>query len=418
MTGPEVLGAARGTLGRHHRLPAALFACMLALSACARQQPSPDASAVQVLAPGRLGSGFVLNRNGDVVTAFHLIEDFAAHPDEITVLETRGKAGTRHHATQIPWVSRRLDLAVIHVDGLTQPPAPLQAGEPRKAEVVHAVGFPRLLSDPGAAPFAPAVLDGAITRVRTEAGDRLRSHDPAGAAAIRVIEHSATLGPGSSGGPLFNACGAVVGINTAGAVPNGDSGTGAEDAAAAPRSASYAIPVSALTAELDQRGFTYQVAGTSCGGSPGQPWFYLAAGAAFAAGAMVLLARLRHRKTPRSASGQGWMLSGVGRVGRAIRVFGRKADLASAKGSLTIGRDRRRCEIVIDDPTVSGHHARLRMNPQAGPNPGSFLVEDLRSTNGTFVDAKRVAPGPDKAVPLPVGATLVIGGCRVRLTRG
>jgi pSer/pThr/pTyr-binding forkhead associated (FHA) protein len=60
----------------------------------------------------------------------------------------------------------------------------------------------------------------------------------------------------------------------------------------------------------------------------------------------------------------------------------------------------------------------LRVGFDANSSGRSFSIEDLRSTNGTFVDGRRVSPGPDKAVPLPVGATLSIGGCQIRFIRG
>src|SRR5262249_51876102 len=41
--------------------------------------------------------------------------------------------------------------------------------------------------------------------------------------------------------------------------------------------------------------------------------------------------------------------------------------------------------IVIESPAVSGHHARVFRNGE------SFVVEDLASTNGTFVNGKRVS---------------------------
>ncbi len=51
--------------------------------------------------------------------------------------------------------------------------------------------------------------------------------------------------------------------------------------------------------------------------------------------------------------------------------------------SLTIGRLRDNT-VVIDNPAVSGHHARVSWD-------GShFVVEDLESTNGTYVNDKRV----------------------------
>lgn len=49
-------------------------------------------------------------------------------------------------------------------------------------------------------------------------------------------------------------------------------------------------------------------------------------------------------------------------------------------GTLTVGRAPD-CELVIDDPSVSKHHARIFWNESAG----TAAVEDLESSNGTFL---------------------------------
>jgi len=54
------------------------------------------------------------------------------------------------------------------------------------------------------------------------------------------------------------------------------------------------------------------------------------------------------------------------------------------KGRNTIGRDGTRCDIVLDDMTVSAEHARIVFEH------GQFVIYDLASLNGTFVNQQRV----------------------------
>jgi hypothetical protein len=54
------------------------------------------------------------------------------------------------------------------------------------------------------------------------------------------------------------------------------------------------------------------------------------------------------------------------------------------KGRNTIGRDPSRCEILIEDPAVSAQHACLTFQN------GRFVIHDLASLNGTFVNDQRV----------------------------
>ena len=53
------------------------------------------------------------------------------------------------------------------------------------------------------------------------------------------------------------------------------------------------------------------------------------------------------------------------------------------KGTLTIGRTPGN-DLVIDNPAVSGHHARLLLEQD------HFLVEDMNSLNGTFLNNQRI----------------------------
>jgi pSer/pThr/pTyr-binding forkhead associated (FHA) protein len=56
-----------------------------------------------------------------------------------------------------------------------------------------------------------------------------------------------------------------------------------------------------------------------------------------------------------------------------------------ARGSrVVIGRDQD-CDVVLDDPAVSGHHAAISVRKGAGA-----VIEDLGSANGTFVNGRPV----------------------------
>jgi len=63
--------------------------------------------------------------------------------------------------------------------------------------------------------------------------------------------------------------------------------------------------------------------------------------------------------------------------------------------------------LVISDDYVSSNHARLV------PNGDAWVLEDLGSTNGTFLDRERVT----QATPVPVGTPIRIGKTVLELRR-
>src|SRR6188768_2112310 len=87
--------------------------------------------------------------------------------------------------------------------------------------------------------------------------------------------------------------------------------------------------------------------------------------------------------------------------GRLFLVWGERRILLTAR-TQTIGRDPE-CAIWIDVPGVSRRHARIRLDP-AGASTAAVL-EDLNSTNGTFVDDKRVS----KPITLADGQSIRVG---------
>jgi pSer/pThr/pTyr-binding forkhead associated (FHA) protein len=53
-------------------------------------------------------------------------------------------------------------------------------------------------------------------------------------------------------------------------------------------------------------------------------------------------------------------------------------------GSNIVGRDGRKAQLVVEEPSVSGEHAKIRYEN------GVFVIYDLASTNGTYVNGHRV----------------------------
>jgi putative peptide zinc metalloprotease protein len=63
--------------------------------------------------------------------------------------------------------------------------------------------------------------------------------------------------------------------------------------------------------------------------------------------------------------------------------------------------------VVLRDPAVSRHHARIR------PAGARVVLEDAGSSYGTFVDGERI----DGPVPLRDGSTIALGDTEVRVER-
>ncbi len=74
-------------------------------------------------------------------------------------------------------------------------------------------------------------------------------------------------------------------------------------------------------------------------------------------------------------------------------------------GELILGRERGTADLVLGDPGVSRRHARVL------PEPDGIIVEDLGSSNGTYVNGRRIS-GP---VGLGTGDELQLGGTVVRV---
>ena len=161
-------------------------------------------SVVVVLALGRngattgQGSGVVVGRT-EVVTNCHVVEDAAG----IAVRQASDHTGETTWRMEASVLARNdeRDLCLLHVDQLSDPPAPAAArlGSAKTLSVgeeVYAIGAPRGLE--------LSLSRGIVSQLRGVLGKR---RGP-------LIQTDAAISPGSSGGGLFNGDGELVGITT------------------------------------------------------------------------------------------------------------------------------------------------------------------------------------------------------------
>jgi putative serine protease PepD len=196
-------------------------------------------STVQIVAEydgdvaGATGSGFVLDREGHVVTNNHVVASAAEDEGPIVVID---HAGDRHDAT-IVGRSAVYDIAVLQVEGADAlEPAALGA-----SQVLH-------VGDPVVAFGAPLGLSQTVTSGIVSALNRpVTTGDSADDSSyINAVQTDAAINPGNSGGPLVNLAGEVVGVNSAIAT------TGGATTESGNIGVGFAIPIEQVRTTVDQ----------------------------------------------------------------------------------------------------------------------------------------------------------------------
>ncbi|MFG1922468.1 S1C family serine protease [Cryptosporangium sp. NPDC048952] len=150
-----------------------------------------------------LGTGVIANANGTILTAFHVVEGARA----VTVTFADGTKSPATVADSDP----SIDIAVLVPETLPDVVVPATlGGGPAIGDDVVAIGNPLGLVD--------TTTTGVVSGLN-------RTIARAGAAPLeKLIQFDAAVNPGSSGGPLLNAQGQVIGIVVALANPT-DAGT-------------------------------------------------------------------------------------------------------------------------------------------------------------------------------------------------
>ena len=343
------------------------------------------------------GSGSVV-ANGVVLTNHHVIED----GDRIEV-------GSKHtgdtlYDARIVWKSAELDLAVLQVDGLPPlPVATLATQKSGKGKKVWAMGYPGA-SDLGRQLTSEATVTGGVISLFH------RQPWPQGSVALWIIQHDAVVNPGNSGGPLFDDCGRVVGVNTAKAVREAVEGV------------FWASRITEAIREMEREGITLQKDNATCTPSDGgvaqaQQEAEAAGQAAKKAqrntfiiglivGLLSLLAIVLALRKPRqqiirqvSRAVDGFnkisrrasfihrpavVLAGFDGAGKKLRIAVPSRGASASDGGYVVGRHGALVDQVVADANISRRHARITVEH------GQCAIEDLNSKNGTRVNGVRL----------------------------
>lgn len=383
------------------------------------------------------GSGFKVAEPGILVTNNHVID--GAKRIQVAFMED-GKA--RFIDARIAWYNSDKDLAILRTNeplpGKVLELAGIGTTELAKTESVTAIGFPAI-ADRVARELERGVLD---------IGNRDQTFlDPTVSSGTiqrlvptvqrLTIQHSANINSGNSGGPLFDSCNRVVGVNTLGT----RSTVGASDIFNAltrtgqltindPGDLEFAVHIREVLLGLNEKEISASITPGLCRG--GLDVYELTAiGSSTALALMSVLFAGVYWRSLGPALGQGEPIAGDIETelqtadvpippptvdillrdavsGHVYSMARHDADLAGA--GVILGRSGGDATILIDDASVSRRHARIRYHGD------DLVVHDEGSTNGTRLDGAVVTPTQGRV--LRPGSILKLGNLELLVEHG
>ncbi len=153
-------------------------------------QRSSDAIVIVEAGSEKVGTGFVVDGGGIIATNLHVVAGE-------TVIKIKLHDGSQYTVKQVAGIDLNRDLALLRIE----PRAPLPVLKLGDSDAA-AAGDPIIAIGNPLGVFDYSVTNGLISQVRHGSD-------------ITVLQISAAISPGSSGGPLFNQAGEVIGVTTA-----------------------------------------------------------------------------------------------------------------------------------------------------------------------------------------------------------
>lgn len=370
---------------------------------------------------GQMGTGFFVGEEGKpveyIITNAHVVTvydeytgDVLGTADEVDVVFNDYNEDSTMTAKVLKIFDNGVDLAVLRLEApttLRQPLKLLSADSVDIMEEVYALGFPGIADD------TSGIVSSTIDDVTITSGSVTKeAYDEGG---VNYLQIDAAISPGNSGGPLVDANGNVVGINTKVDDPNIGTGLG------------RALYIDYAMDYLDTMGYPYIKA--SDGGetpvpsgelpapspepipTPGLPWYVFAAigVAAAAVIALVVVLVLKNKKkpsvdyvAPNPPTAPVQQTPSAPFKGRQITNVGQASSLGGksypVQGRVVIGRDPAKCQVVFPakTPGISSAHCAVQEIAQG------VVVTDLGSSYGTFLE-NGTKLEPNKPYTVPVG---------------
>lgn len=356
------------------------------------------------------GTGFVVSNDGLVATNFHVVNGAT----KITVLKKKPNQEVEEYAARVVSQSSGLDIALLKVEGMKLQPLVLATKPPSKGDKVYAIGFPASANKNlsrekiGDGLVESTVTEGIVGRVFEGTWSQRNQSD------VKIVQHSAAINKGNSGGPLLDVCGRVVGINTQSALGDVVLVSPKEAKVVQQQGIFFASSILELIPELRSKSVGIPESGdveTCASSTPNQgrgqvasmggtlPYFVIGVGVLsiilvgfaiyfFTRRPQIISESYTHyiKRTKKDQPQD----SVVKQDRTVVRLFcvtsaGVRTDIPLLDGkSYVIGRDPSTSQLVFDDPSVSRKHAQIRLKN------GNVEIRDLGSTNGTYINLDRV----------------------------
>lgn len=376
-----------------------------------------------------MGSGFAVNEDGYLATNHHVID--GAH--YVLVATKDSKGNLRPLKGIVVWSSSSVDLAFVKVESGVIPGLQIAESAPKKAARVFALGFPGVADDSiesiKSSQYVEATsTNGSIGRVITGKWDKTGQ-------PLEIIQHSAPINAGNSGGPLFDQCGRVIGVNTGKAFSFVDKGQVDATTGIHFASGTTVLLSAAKSAQVkvssDMTGCSQNQTGTLEIAEDENQYKYIRKFVYFGlliAASVSLISFVVYRKFKNEKGKslsryvvdnksklhdrhsvrylENFALVGQDKSGEHICIS--LDNLLREGESIVIGRSEDQAQIVITDKTISRRHLKVSFTN------GEFWVNDCGSKNGSSLNMRTIGRAPCR---LNLGDELRLGDVVLRLRR-